>query len=104
MRRAQILYFDGCPNHESAQRLVERIAREVGVPVEVDFVEVPSAEEAERLRFLGSPSVRIDGRDVEPGAENRRDYTLSCRIYRTRTGVAGEPDEEWVRAALRKET
>lgn len=44
--------------------------------------------------------MRVDGLDVEPGAEERRDFALSCRIYRSERGVSEQPDEHWVREAL----
>ena len=65
---------------------------------------VPDQEAAERLRFLGSPTVRIGGRDVEPGAEGRTDFGLSCRLFRTERGVAGQPDACWIQDALLRET
>jgi hypothetical protein len=49
---------------------------------------------------FSSPTIRVDDVDVEPGAEERRDFALSCRIYRSERGVAGRPDERWVREAL----
>jgi hypothetical protein len=97
----EILYFDGCPNHEPAQALVERVAAELRVDPAVELVEVADADAAAKLRFLGSPTVRIDGRDVEPGADERHQFVLSCRVYRTARGLAGQPDEAWIRAALR---
>ena len=60
-------------------------------------------EDAERERFLGSPSVRIDGRDIEPGTGQRTDYGLKCRLYRTEDGMRGQPPEEWVLAALARQ-
>lgn len=96
----EILYFDGCPNHEAAKELVERVAAEAGIAAEVQLVDVETPEDAERLRFLGSPTVRVNGRDVEPGADARSDYTKACRVYRTERGFAGQPDEAWVRQAL----
>ena len=98
--RVEILYFDGCPNHEAARELVERVASEVLVEPEIDLVEVLDADAATRLRFLGSPTVRVDGRDVEPGAQERRDFVLSCRVYRSGRGFSGQPDEAWIRSAL----
>lgn len=67
---------------------------------EIRVVEVEDVETAERLRFLGSPTIRVDGRDIEPGAGERTDYTLSCRIYRMGGETSGRPDERWLRAAL----
>ena len=67
---------------------------------EAQLVEVADAEAAERFRFLGSPSVRVDGRDVEPGAEERSDFVLSCRVYRSERGLVGQPKAVWIRHAL----
>lgn len=49
---------------------------------------IETPEEADELRFLGSPSVRVDGRDIEPGAESRIDYGMKCRLYRSPTGLS----------------
>ena len=98
--RVEILYFEGCPNHEPARALVERLARELRIEPEIRLVEVADPAAASALRFLGSPTVRIDGVDVEPGSEARRDFALSCRIYRSEHGVAEQPDESWVREAF----
>jgi hypothetical protein len=98
--RVEILYFEDCPNHEPARVLVERIAAELRVEPEIHVVEVPDAATAMRLRFLGSPTVRVDGRDVEPGAEERREFVLACRVFRSRRGFSRLPDEGWIRGAL----
>jgi hypothetical protein len=98
--RVEILYFDGCPNHEPARALVERLATQLRIEPEIRLVEVADADAAVELRFLGSPTVRVNGVDVEPGAEERRDFALSCRIYRSECGVAERPEERWVREAL----
>jgi hypothetical protein len=98
--RVEILYFDGCPNQEPARALVERLAKELRVEPEIELVQVPDPEAAVMLRFLGSPTVRVDGVDVEPGAEERRDFAFSCRIYRSEDGASEQPAESWVRDAL----
>ena len=102
--RVEILYFEGCPNHEQARALVERIAAELTVEPEILLVEVPDSDAAIALKFLGSPTVRVNGRDVEPGAEERHDFVLSCRVYRSERGLAGQPDERWIREALSEAT
>jgi hypothetical protein len=98
--RVEILYFEGCPNHAPARALVERVASELRIVPEINVVEVPDAEAAPQLRFLGSPTVRVDGRDVEPGAEARGDFVFACRMYRTERGFSGQPDAGWIRDAL----
>jgi len=73
----QILFFEGCPNHQQASELVEQVAHELGLQPEIALVEVTDVEAAERLRFLGSPTIRVEGRDVEPGADERDDFAPS---------------------------
>jgi hypothetical protein len=100
--RVEILYFEGCPNHEAARGLVERVAAALHVQPEIDVVEVRDADAATELRFLGSPTVRVNGRDVEPGADERGEFAFSCRVYRGERGFSGQPDAGWVREALRE--
>jgi hypothetical protein len=99
----EILYFDGCPNHRPAVALVERLCRELGIEPELQLVNVADQEAAQRLRFLGSPTIRVGGVDVDPRAEERSDYALSCRVFGTEAGIVGQPDERWVREALLRE-
>jgi hypothetical protein len=96
----EILYFEGCPNHEQTRELVAEVAGQLGLQPEIALVEVSDGQAAERWRFLGSPTVRVEGRDVEPGAEERHEFVLSCRIYRSKNGISGRPDADWIRTAL----
>jgi hypothetical protein len=98
-RVIEFLYFDGCPSHERLLPTVERIAAENGARLELRRVETPEA--AERERFLGSPTVRVDGADVDPTAAQRQDFGLKCRIYRSADGASPIPPERWIRAALK---
>jgi hypothetical protein len=98
--RVEILYFDGCPNHEPTRALVEGVAAELHVESEIDLVRVRDPDAASELRFLGSPTVRVNGRDVEPGAAERDDFVFSCRVYRGEGGLSGQPDAGWIREAL----
>lgn len=100
--KIELLYFDGCPSHEAfLPRLHELLAlARVQAPVEQRRVE--SAEAADSERFLGSPTLRVDGVDVDPGAGGRSDYGLKCRLYPTPQGLRGAPPDEWVLDALRR--
>jgi hypothetical protein len=98
--RVEILYFDGCPNHERTRALVERVGAELHLEPEIELVKVGDAGAASRLRFLGSPTVRVNGRDVEPGAAERGDFVFSCRVYRSDHRLSGQPDAGWIREAL----
>jgi hypothetical protein len=99
----EVLYFDGCPNHVPALALIERVAGEPGLEPKLRLVKVADREAAQRLRFLSSPTIRVGGRDVDPHTEERTDFGLSCRVFRTEAGIAGQPDERWVRDALARE-
>ena len=98
--RVELLYFDGCPSYERLlPRLRELVAR-VDAQAEIELRRVESIEDAERERFLGSPTVRVDGTDVDPGAASREDFGLKCRLYRSGEVTSPLPPEEWIRAAL----
>jgi hypothetical protein len=96
----EILTFDGCPNRERAIALVSRVVGEAGADVDVRVIDVPDAQTAVRTRFLGSPTIRVNGRDIEPGADERGDFVHSCRVFRTDRGLTGEPDPRWLHKAL----
>jgi hypothetical protein len=98
--RIEILYFDGCPNHEQLLQRLPRLLERDGVDTEIVLRNVPDQEHAERERFLGSPTVRVCARDVDPGAADRTDYGLKCRIYHTPAGLSGLPPDEWILDAL----
>lgn len=100
MTLVEVLYVDNCGHWQETLAEVEEIVQELAVDAEVRAVRVGNPEEAERLRFLGSPTVRVDGRDIEPGGSERRDWALACRVYKTEAGLVGRPPEEWIRAAL----
>jgi hypothetical protein len=96
----ELLTFDGCPHEEATISLVAELARELGLTPNVRLIEVRDSATATRLRFLGAPTIRVEGRDVEPSADDRRDYGLACRLYRTPAGMSPTPDKTWVRTAL----
>ena len=95
----RLLGFKGCPSAAPAGEALRRVLTEEGVDVEIEKVEVPDQETAKRHRFLGSPSIQIDGLDIE---ESRRadPPAFSCRIYRAEEGETGVPPEDMIRAAV----
>lgn len=96
----EFLYWEGCPSSPEAKELLNEVleAREIEAPVEMR--EVRTQEEAESLRFPGSPTIRIDGRDVDPAGANGRP-ALNCRIYYLPDGrVSPIPTREQLEAAL----
>jgi hypothetical protein len=102
--RVELLYFDGCPNHEALLPRLHKLLERTGASTEIDLRKITDDDAVQRERFLGSPTVRVNGRDVEPDAEQRTDYGMKCRLYRTTAGLSGQPQEEWLRAALDPKT
>lgn len=100
----EILYFDGCPNHEQVLTQLPRLLQRHRITADIVQHNVADADSAQSERFLGSPTIRINGRDIEPGADHRRDYGLECRIYHTPKGLAGLPTDEWILDAIAAHT
>jgi hypothetical protein len=92
----EVLYFEDCPNHQPTLERVNAVLREEGCRADVREVLVPDVSTAERVKFLGSPTVRVNGIDIEPSARDRRDFGLMCRRY-----ASGAPSHELIRTAVR---
>jgi hypothetical protein len=98
----EILYTPGCGRWRRVAETARAIGRREGIRVRVTGVPVETQTEAVGHRYLGSPTLRVHGRDVEPGAESLDLYGLGCRTYIGPRGTAHEPPEELVAAALRR--
>lgn len=96
----EILSFAGCPGRQPARALVERVLHDLDLEADVREIAVEDEEAARVQRFLGSPSIRVEGRDIEPGADRRLDFALGCRLYPGEHGPSGVPPEPMLRAAL----
>ena len=99
--KIEVLYFDGCPTCEAATKTLRAVLAEAGLEADIQLVVVHSDEEARQLRFPGSPTIRVDGRDLFPTPE-REDWRLGCRVYATPQGLRGSPTAEMLREALMK--
>jgi hypothetical protein len=99
--RIELLHWEGCPSTPEARELVERVLAEHELDVPIELREVTTQAEAEALRFPGSPTIRVDGRDIDPaGAKGRP--ALTCRIYKLPDGrVSPVPAREQLEEALR---
>ena len=95
--RIELLYFDGCPNFLPTRDLVRAILRDEGLAADIFETEVEDVQAAERLQFIGSPTIRINGLDIEAGARNHAGVGLTCRRY-----ANGLLPETAIRAALKE--
>jgi hypothetical protein len=100
--KIEFLYWEDCPSHPEAMALLEAVLSDHGLAAEVDVRHVTSQKEAEAYGFHGSPTIRVDGRDVDPeGAAGQR-VALACRIYHLPDGrVSPVPTREMLEEALR---
>jgi len=96
----EVLYVRDCPHYRETLALVDRVRGELGIDAELRTTLVVDQAAADQARFAGSPTVRVDGRDVEPGSEPVAEYVLGCRLYRLEHRFAGHPEERWVWEAL----
>lgn len=98
----EVLYFDGCPNHERAVALVRQALAAQKITAPIQIIPIETDEEARLHSFYGSPSVRINGVDIAPLPQNTSP-SLACRVYRTPDGhMAPLPAYETILAALRR--
>ena len=97
----ELLFWAGCPSHPQALADLREAMLATGLdPGTVEVREVQGQPEAERERFVGSPTIRIDGRDIEPPPADEP-YSLSCRVYHRRDGrISATPDPATIREAL----
>lgn len=96
----EYFFWEGCPSHEKALPLLREEMRELGIPEsELSVTEVLTDEDAQRLQFIGSPTIRIDGEDVADTGDAT--YGLDCRLYYTRAGRPSPlPDRDDLKEAL----
>jgi mercuric ion transport protein len=98
--KVEVLYFEGCPNRVPTVERVREALQSEDQPTEIREIEVRTQAEAESLAFLGSPSVRVNGVDIEPEARNLKSYGLSCRTYVHGVVRSGVPSNILIRRAL----
>ena len=99
--KVELLHIADCPNTEAARRLLKKALREVGLPKEISEIEVSNNTQAEALAFPGSPTIRVDGKDVETTSFLPGVHGLACRTYMIDGTRHGVPSLEIIRIAIR---
>lgn len=98
--KVELFFFDGCRSYEQALANVKNALRAEGLPEMVETIPVTSNEDAQAKRFLGSPTIRIDGIDLEGADADARGYGFGCRVYESGGERAGWPPVGQVRQSL----
>jgi hypothetical protein len=99
--QVELLFWDGCPSHPAALADLRAALADVGAdPAAVHVRRVATSADAAAEAFVGSPTIRIGGRDVQPPGDEPAG--LTCRVYRRRDGrISPTPDPDDLRDALR---
>ncbi|MGQ9490114.1 MAG: DF family (seleno)protein [Anaerolineae bacterium] len=101
MLKITFLYYEDCPSHEEALVRLRQAIAEEGVAAEVEIVKVETEDAAVRYRFTGSPTILVEGRDIDPPPATAQ-YALTCRAYRREDGrITPLPPLALIRRALR---
>ncbi|PYT32504.1 MAG: hypothetical protein DMG57_01570 [Acidobacteria bacterium] len=98
--RIEVFYIAGCPN---AQPTVERVAgvlKDLGITAEIVQLPVSDPASASAIRFLGSPTIHVNGVDAEPSARTFNQFGLMCRTYLEGPRSEGVPSTGLIRQAL----
>jgi hypothetical protein len=97
----ELFFWEGCPSHPEAKALLEEVLAARGIDAPIELREVFTHDQAVALGFPGSPTIRVDGRDVDP-AGAQAPPSLTCRVYRLPDGgVSPIPSREQLEEALR---
>lgn len=97
--KIEVLYVAECPSHPAAVKLVKDVLAAQGVAADVHEVLVTDERVAGELRFCGSPTIRINGRDVAGESPKAHTFALSCRLYSGSKQI-GLPPAEMIRCAV----
>lgn len=100
--KIELLYFDGCPTYRRALQNLREVLAEEGINAPVELVKVRTPEEAKARRFLGSPTIQLDGVDLEGPEALSSGIGFGCRVYAYNGHLSGWPSKEQIRAALTK--
>lgn len=95
--KIELLYFDSCPSYKQALANIKAALKEKKLDAELILINVDTEEKAKQVGFQGSPSVRINGKDLEGRDEG---FSFSCRLYKANGKPAVAPSKEAIIAKL----
>jgi hypothetical protein len=99
--KIEFFFWEDCPSHPKAWDLLQEVLAEEGVQADVERIEVVTDEEAARWSFPGSPTIRVDGVDVDAMGAGQMGTALTCRVYVLEDGrFSPVPSKEMIRRAL----
>ena len=98
--KVEVLYVSDCPSHPAAVQLITDALAAEGVATDIREVLVRDERMAGELKFVGSPTIRINGRDIAEESQTGRSFALCCRLYPGAKQIALPPAELVHRAVV----
>lgn len=99
--KIELLYTAECPDYVRAAELIRLVLAEAQIPARLELIPVETEEQAQRLRFVGSPTVRVDGLDLDPYVTfAATDFGLRCRKYSHGQQTRGWPSKRLVKDVI----
>ena len=96
--KVEFLYFEGCPSYIKTLENLKEILSDEKIESELKLIKVESPSEAEFHGFQGSPSIRINGVDLEGKKDG---YSYNCRLYKIDGKLTGIPGKEYILKRLK---
>lgn len=101
--RITFLYWEECQSHDEALNRLRKVLDKDGMDAQIEIIRVQSDEEAKKLRFTGSPTILVEGKDIQPPTNTH--YAMACRAYHLEDGrISPLPSEAMIRRALKRES
>lgn len=94
--KVDLFVSPSCPHRDAARQIVDEALAESGMADTPVVTSISDYEVAKAQRFLGSPTVRIDGIDVEYGDREPDEISTGCRYYNSPDGWQPLPRKELV--------
>lgn len=99
----KLLYFSGCPSYKEGEKNLKQALKELGLGEDFEMINIETDEMAKEYNFIGSPTIRINGGDIDPRArEAKVTGYKGCRIYQTPEGIKGAPTVEMIKKVIQE--
>ncbi len=98
----ELLYSSKCPNHDEALQNLIRVLKRNGWPAGIHSVEIKDLNQAKKVKFLGSPTIRVNGQDLEKDVEKAGNFSLDCRTYLIKGKSTSVPTEDFIEEGIKR--
>ena len=97
MKKIEFQYFEGCPSYKQTLTNLKEVLAELDTEVDLELINIETPEQIEKFGFYGSPTIKIDGRDLEGRSG---EFSHNCRLYDINGELIGVPTKEYIKEKL----